>query len=339
MKTQSSQTVGFLEKHGLNEASKKAALAYAEGRDDEAKKHLVDHLNQTKGEAEKIVWYMLLDIHQIRKDKAQFGKIADLFAKKFSHSPPSWKEDLESREILSGRNVLNLQGGITQSNAAKIKDFLQAAENLAYGQINFAEMVLAQTDRVGISLITSTLSKLREKRVKISLIDPMTLIDTLKEKIEQSAHQEEWLLLMELLQWSAAEEEFEEFAFQYANRYDLSPPGFDTIWGREDAIKNTTESLMEPRDKVIGSDEMKNWLQTTKNHLSKNHQVEMDVSFERVERISTEGIDYWLDWLKSNKEFEFSKKISIVGINHLILGVLEIKGVLPHLKVMKKKSV
>lgn len=215
-----------------------SAVIFASGDFKSAITLLIKHLNETKGQAEQRVWYLLLDAYQSTDQKAPFEKLSLYFANRFSSSPPSWVENNVSAtnaEEAFGRNILMVSGSIKNLKKEKAQDFIAASREAKNFKIDITRMTLEEGDGIltGIDNLLNMMESVRYKKILGLFISSPIFLDTLKVRVASlkecinTSDQSYWLLLLELMLWLGMEESFEDYAFEYATVYEMSPPSYD----------------------------------------------------------------------------------------------------------------
>lgn len=224
-----------------------AAIIFASGDAKSASSMLVEFLSKTKGNADKRVWYMLLDIYHAIGQKEAFDQLAIHFANRFGSSPPSWdtlgggggdsapSAAGSASAPASGGNVLIVEGGATGVHlAGKCKDFIAASKTAKTCKIDVSRMKGDASDAEGLGLLQSTMAQMRKYKVAATLMGENSLANWLKKAVEESKESKNpsfsahWLLLLEILQWRGMESEFEDLSFEYTVTFEVSGPGWET---------------------------------------------------------------------------------------------------------------
>ena len=342
--TSNATTVGLVVEEGLTSVSENAAMAFSNGQYEQAQSVLTQHLTETRGETEKIIWYLLLDLYQIQRNKTQFEKLAELFAKKFGVSPPSWADQSAQNEVFfSGRNVMVLEGDLDQSITDKSKDFLRVSKAQKTCKFECSRVDLRKSTHEGLNIWLETMRKVRKMKVKAILMGETGIIDTLRTLLQDegtAGQQIFWLLLLELLQWRGKEEEFEELAFQFATAFDVSPPGFDPegVMKQDLANEQVEEAVKTaPLPPALLTDGAINeWLDKLSEWMSENPEKHAELPFQHVERLSFEAAGSWSSW--AHKDLARARRLRIVQPNHWILVLMNMVNLLSTIKAVGKKA-
>lgn len=215
----------------LTDPCEEAAALYAVGRHKDAANVLTSELNNKKGICPPNLWYMLMDIYQATGQQGAFEKLAMFFAKVFNTSPPSW-EDTAVAQTGFGRNVMIVEGSAKDVPAEKVKDFIEAAKNFRQARLDLSRARLDGTPEDAMASVVRLLDilpKIRKQRVPIFLMGETQMMSDLRTRLRGGEGDQDplWLLLFELMQWRGLEDEFEDIAVEYAQRFDRCAPGYE----------------------------------------------------------------------------------------------------------------
>ena len=322
-----------------NKVADDAVLLFAQGKAEEAKTLLTQHLTEKRGDTDQLVWMLVLDMYQMQRNKAQFEKVAEMFAKKFGVSPPSYETaPKEEAAFFSGRNVMILDGGLTGEIADKAKDFLKSSREKKTCRLDCGRVNLEESQEAGLRLWLDTMKKLRQYKVQAVLMGDSAILEQLYKKIEATDEQIMWLLLFELLQWSGKETVFEDFAYRFAVKFDLSPPGFDP----EGCMKTpatsrqmkTAVDVPKPSD-VLTEAQMNDWLDKVDRLLQEQDGVILESDWSHVERVTFEAAGNFSAWATRKKQE--AKRLKISGANQWALAILNMVNALEKVRIGKRK--
>jgi hypothetical protein len=338
-------TEGLVVEEGLNSVADTAAMFFANGQYDSAQSTLTQHLNETRGDTDRIIWYLLLDLYQIQKNKPQFEKLAELFAKKFGVSPPSWQE-MKNQETtyFSGRNVIVLEGALDINIQDKVKDFIKTARAQKTCKIECSRVDVEQSTIDGLNLWVNMMKSVRQYKLQAVLMGEVGTIEYLKNLMSdenKNQVQPYWLLLLELYQWRGQEQEFEDLAFDFAVKFELSPPGFD-IEGVmksdafEDVLAEKAKQMPIPPT-VLTEGVMNDWLEKLSLWLCENPTQNAEIDLKSVERLSFEAAGSFSAW--AHKDLNRAKRVRLVQPNNWVLVVMNMVNLLNVIKAVAKKSV
>lgn len=208
-----------------------AAALYAAGRAQDAAKVLTRFMQDSRGQVDRRLWYMLFDLYQATDQHLAFERLALLFAKAFNASPPAWEQWGDGQESMLGRNVLVVDGSPLAMNADRVSEFVAAARQASGARLDLSRTILDDGSDAADSMdrLRSLMARLRRHRVRTILMGETRLGEELRQWIGQDLPQSKsaWLLLFEILQWRAEEHQFDTLALQFAARFEQSPPGYE----------------------------------------------------------------------------------------------------------------
>lgn len=260
-----------------------AAIIFASGDEATAADMLTRFLIQSKGNADRRVWFMLLDVFHAMGKRSEFDKIALNYAQKFGASPPSWDATSEALvhggasggstggQKSTGDNILILEGALRGDSLLKIKAFISAAKATKTCKIDISRLKMEHSDVAGLSSLLSAMKDMRKYRVAATLMGENHVAKWLLTKIIEAKEtkdkqfQTHWLLYLEILQWRGVKEEFEDLSFEYTMAYEESGPDY-----RDNEVM-TIETTSEIDDDSAGNSEESIVLQgeLTQNVLNK----------------------------------------------------------------------
>jgi ABC-type transporter Mla MlaB component len=338
-------TAGLTVEEGLTSIGETAAMAFANGNYDQAQSVLTQHLNETRGNTEKTIWHLLIDLYQIQRNKGQFDKLADLYAKKFSTSPPSWKElELEQKSFYSGRNVIVLEGGLDVEISDKVKDFLKVTKSLKTCKIECSRVDIEKSDPTGLMLWLDAMRQVRRFGAKAVLMGETSIMPHLARQVEESREnfgehtQVYWLLLLELLQWQGKEAEFEDLAFDFASSYDVSPPGYDASGNMQkdgQAEKRLGADGPPQPPALLTEGALHTWLDGVEKWAKDKDAAMLEFSFSNVERITFEAVGAWSSW--AHQHAPLARRMRINQPNHWVLVIMNMVNLLQTIKATNRQ--
>lgn len=329
--------------------SQTVVTTFSEGNYNSAIETLKSYINKNNGQVSKTYWYMLLDCYQIIKDKVLFDKVADKFSTFFGVSPPSWIEQQEEQKMsVGGKNIMTLDSILNAEQTNKFKDFLKAVKEDKFCRINISQCNFQKSDFSSLLLLHKLFIDLRKLKVAAVLMGENNLITFCKTYINletpNSTHKKEfvlnenimWLLYLEILQWKGKNEEFEQLAFEYAVKFEISPPGWDSNgvmkFDQFTAVDNSTN----PISKIITHTNVQPMFDYILSEIAIKDKIEIDLL--EVERIDFSGggeIAQFLQSIKDNPEY-FHKDIILKQPNELIFNLFELVGITQFVQVIKK---
>lgn len=333
-----------------------AAIIFASGDAKGASEQLVRFLSETKGHADKRVWYMLLDIYHAMGQKEAFDQLAIHFANRFGSSPPSWDANSAATEArasaggssvtASGGNVLIIEGAaIGPTMTAKSKEFIAASKTAKTCKIDVSRMKGDLADNEGLSVLQTTMAQMRKYKVAATLMGENQLAHWLKKIVEASKESKDpsfsphWLLLLEILQWRGMEAEFEDLSFEYTVTFEVSGPGWEpdgvmTIEAAADIPHEEPPSndLIIPDSLItdMAIQKMQNILQST---LKEKGEARID--FRNVERMEFSSAGTFLGIvMQMNVQ---PTKIVIDSPSELIVALMDVVGLSPLVSISPRK--
>jgi len=212
-----------------------SAILYANGQGALAEQMLQECLREL-GRTEREPWWMLFDLYQAEGRERDFDSVAIDYASHFETSPPAYVD----------RSPPAAAQGATQGSysgvapAARLTGTLGADAVLRLHALRASGGAPVRIDVAAVNGITgegcaallTALQDLRAARREIALVGADTLLGLLRPMLaigERSGGEAPWLLLLELLQLSGREKDFEETAMDYCVTFEVSPPSFETL--------------------------------------------------------------------------------------------------------------
>lgn len=312
---------------------------------------LRNYLNQHKGEVNNKFWYMLMDIYQVEDDKANFEKTALAFAQLFDTSPPSWTENSNNAKkgVLAGKNILILDPAFNMEHVSRFKDFFKAAKQEKFCKINVSQCRFEQSDVEALKEFYKLLVQLRKARIKSFLMGEGSLLtfaqsymnfDPTQKGLKQHFMDNEalfWNLYLEVLQWKGKEEEFEQVAFDFADKFEISPNG----WEHEGVMllesHNEDEDEKPQLDIVLNNNNISVIQDIIKLDFSKMNKAELDfTNVHRVDFSTCGGISFMISDLLSKPDNK-NKDIYLIRPNEMILTLFDMLGTSDYFKIVHKK--
>lgn len=330
--------------------SETVATLFSEGDTDDALNRLRSYINENEGKVEKRYWFMLMDIYQVLNDEKSFEKVGLIFSNSFGTSPPSWVATVdEKKSSVTGKNIIILEQKLTSDHASKFKEFLKESKIEKFCRINASQCKFEQCDLAGIVLFYKLLVDLRKNRVMSVLMGDNTLITFCKSYIDQtnsrglredflSHEQDFWLFYLELLQWKGKKEEFEELSFEYAMKFELSPPDWDkegVMSTEKSQDTHTEEDLDSPKlEKILTYNNIDNLFNFIKEKFLQQKTVEIDMS--QIERIDFASVGSIAHFVQEVLAEDSSKQLIFNDPNEMILILFEMLGINEFVTINKK---
>jgi anti-anti-sigma regulatory factor len=321
-----------------------ASGEYAAGQVARAADILVDHIDETSGECDSSVWYMLLDIYQNLGQQRAFEKLAVFFAKLFQASPPSWREprqlpkDAKARQTL-GRNALVVTGSINQIHADKLRDFVLAAREFKDARIDLSRMRLEDDEgerRDSLEGLLSIMRRLRRHHTLTLLMGENQIMDYARTRIssrspELASEGPYWSILLEVAQWRGQQEIFENLALEYASLFLYCPVGFEKDQAIAIAPTEDVAALIDPSPApspeviapdVLDASNVELLCRSADDALRAHASVTLDFGF--TSRVSPDAAQLLLEYVKAqDKDME----IVFVDPNEMVRCILESVGI------------
>lgn len=324
--------------------SETIATLFSEGDIDDALNRLRAYINENEGKVDKRYWFMLMDIYKVLNDEKNFEKVGLLFSNSFGTSPPSWTPNVnnEKKTSVTGKNIIILEQTLTKEYAVKFKEFFKEAKLENFCRINASQCKFDQSDFEGILLFYKLLVDLRKNRVLSVLMGDNNLISFCKSYIDQNSsrniredflshEQDFWLFYLELLQWKGKKEEFEELSFEYAMKFELSPPDWDKdgVMSNDKSYENNIEEVVTEIkiDKILLYNNIDVLFNVIKEKSENQNMVEIDLSHvERIDFASVGAIAHFIQEFSSennNKQLVFNNPNELIVILFEMLGINE----------------
>ena len=212
-----------------------SAILYANGQGALAEQMLHDCLREL-GRTERQPWWMLFDLYQAEGREQDFDSIAIDYASHFETSPPAYV-DRSPPAAAQGASQGSYSGvapavrltGILDADAGPRLHALGASDG---GPVRIDVAGVSGATGAGCATLLAALQSLRVAKREIVLVGADTLLALLRPMLaigERSGGDAPWLLLLELLQLSGREKDFEETAMDYCVTFEVSPPSFETL--------------------------------------------------------------------------------------------------------------
>ena len=226
------------EEGGLSPSLENASLMFAHGNETAAKAALV-HALDTSERSLQMVWMCLFDLYARANERAAFEELALRFVVQFERSAPAWDEmagassaDTQSANV-RGKPKSLLRGELTDPQAPVIAALVEASKRKDGTPPRF-DLDIADLD--GASdvcgmLLAGSLASLRRKGAVISIrgLDATTRRLAAGLQAGEATRKGQWYLVLELLQWSAQAQTFEDRAVDFAVTFGISPPSMEPL--------------------------------------------------------------------------------------------------------------
>ncbi|MFA5171161.1 MAG: hypothetical protein WC426_06300 [Sulfuriferula sp.] len=210
-----------------------AAMTYASGRTDEA----ISSLNGLliKSPKEELLWFMLFDLYVVSNQRKEFEQLAIDYVNECEKSPPMWNEIGGEQQVVQAEapvmsgtegQLFTLKGSLDMHMADRI-GLLQAAASKGAIQLDLSG--LTDITPEGAGLLQAAMVKLQKQQATLQIASG-AFVGLLQHYIAQSENNncEPWLLLLQLYQLQGKESEFEDLAVDFAVRFEVSPPSWES---------------------------------------------------------------------------------------------------------------
>lgn len=260
------------EEGGLTPSLENATLMFAHGNETAARAALA-HALDTSERSQAMVWMCLFDLLARSGDRTAFEELALRFVVQFERSAPAWDEMAGASS--ADPNAANarakpkslLRGELTDPQAPVIAALVEASKRKDGVPPRF-DLDIADLDGVSDTcgmLLAGSLAALRRKGAVISIrgLDATTRRLSASLQAGEATHKGLWYLVLELLQWSAQGQMFEDRAVDFAVTFEISPPSMEPLTPLQKSVltvraadvATTDEALMN--DRIIWIGELK----------------------------------------------------------------------------------
>ena len=227
------------EEGGLSPSLENASLMFAHGNETAAKAALV-HALDTAERTQPMVWMCLFDLYARSAERTAFEELALRFVVQFERSAPAWDEmagassgDTHHSANARVKPKSLLRGELTDPQAPVIAALVEASKRKDATPPRF-DLDIADLD--GASdvcgmLLAGSLASLRRKGAVISIrgLDATTRRLAAGLQAGEATRKGQWYLVLELLQWSAQAQTFEDRAVDFAVTFGISPPSMEPL--------------------------------------------------------------------------------------------------------------
>ena len=320
------------------------ATIFSEGDNDTSIALIKDYFKQNSGKVEPRVWFMLLDLYQVIGAKDDFDKTALAFAHEFGTSPPSWFGELHTEvkkdSMGGGKNMIILEPIMKEDYIDKFKELFKVSKKENFCRINVSQCKFEQNSPEILEKFLKLLLDLRKAKVVSVLMGDNNLIAFCKKFIQDANYKKPptfenheqliWLIYLELLQWKGQLEEFENIALEFAEKFEISPPGWDDkgVMDLSSVTKDNTEDDNSiGLDKDINGNNIDPLLNYIKSSFEKGSHAEVDMAkIDRIDFSAAGSISFHIQELWSNPSFS-NKKVIFKHPNELVIILLHMVGV------------
>ncbi len=323
-----------------------AAMLYASDRADEAIALLKTYLaGADAGDAQ---WRMLFDLYRMTRQREAFDQLALDYAVKCETSPPVWVDvattkppgkNISAEATKSSGQLFSLKGSLDETSADRIT-LLQSAAGQGAIQLDLSG--INSITPAGSQLLKDALAQLQKKRAQLQIASG-ALISLLQQHTGDVAQHEpaHWLLLLQLYQVQGKQDEFEDLAVDYAVRFEVSPPSWETPAevaqsiapvALAEAAESASANAFAMHGVINGGstalfDEFRAFTAARK-------EVELDLA--DVQRVEFASVNLFMEALMHL--LQAGKRVRIVGGNEMVNVVLIVMGVDEMAEVVRRKA-
>jgi len=323
-----------------------AAMLYASDRANEAITLLKSYL--ADAEAGDAQWRMLFDLYRMTRQRDAFEQLALDYAVKCETSPPVWVDAVTAKPsgkstaadaAKSSGQLFSLKGSLDETSADRIA-LLQSAA--AQGAIQLDLSGINAITATGSQLLKDALAHLQKNRAQLQIASG-ALISLLQQHTRDAGLHEpaHWLLLLQLYQVQGKQAEFEDLAVDYAVRFEVSPPSWETPGkvaqsiaplAPAEAAEDASTHGFSMHGVINGGsaalfEEFRAFAATCSD-------VELDLT--DVQRVEFASVNLFMDALMSL--LQAGKRVRIVGGNEMVNVVLIVMGVDQMAEVVRRKA-
>ena len=260
------------EEGGLSPSLENASLMFAHGNETAAKAALA-HALDTSERVQPMVWMCLFDLYARSNDRTAFEELALRFVVQFERSAPAWDEmagaSSPNTEPANSRVKPKslLRGELSDPQAPVIAALVEASKRKGGVPPRFDLDISDLDDASDVCglLLAGSLSSLRRKGAVISIrgLDATTRRLSAMLQVGDATRKGLWYLVLELLQWSAQHQMFEDRAVDFAVTFGISPPSIEPLTPvqrsalavRTAEVAITDEALLN--DRIVWAGELK----------------------------------------------------------------------------------
>ena len=248
---------------GLSPSLENAALMFAHGNESAAKAALA-HALDTSERSQQMVWMCLFDLHARSQDRTAFEELALRFVVQFERSAPAWDEmagasssDPATSNARAKPKSL-LRGELTDPQAPVIVALVEASKRKDGVPPRFDLDIVdldGASDVCGL-LLAGSLASLRRKGAVISIrgLDATSRRLSAKLQAGDATHKGLWYLVLELLQWSAQSQTFEDRAVDFAVTFGISPPSMEPLTPLQRSVLTARAADVAATDEALVND-------------------------------------------------------------------------------------
>ena len=211
-----------------------------------------------------MVWMCLFDLHARGNDRTAFEELALRFVVQFERSAPAWDEMAgasssdPTKSNARAKPKSLLRGELTDPQAPVIVALVDASKRKDAVPPRF-DLDIADLD--GVSdvcglLLAGSLASLRRKGAVISIRGLDATSRRLSAKLQpgEATHKGLWYLVLELLQWAAQSQVFEDRAVDFAVTFGISPPSMEPLTAVQRSVLNVRSADVAITDEALVND-------------------------------------------------------------------------------------
>lgn len=293
-------------------------------------------------------WLMLFELYQQQQNRPAYDALGLDFVVAFEKTPPVWRQQINQPQIVRNTSAYYaFPAALTITNIEKeAQQFLATRQKTPDIRVDFSK--LKKIDALGAAELVAVLPRRHKQQGQLQILGSKVLLDLIQPRIEVGrripAEAPFWLLLIEIHQILGLQEEFENLAVDYAITFEVSPPSWDPLQAPktgaqiakdEAAARAEVEQEADEQSQLIGviTADQSQLLNKISNLVGGNSHATLD--FARIDRIDFESAGQLLNlsmgWLQQGK------KIRIINVNELVLGLLRVMGIAEMLQVERRK--
>jgi len=264
------------------------AMLFAGGDLDEAINYLLGYLDKNAKSSPPTLWLMLMELYQARSDQPSFERLAAIYAQRFDRSPPSWTPRGAVAAPRLVRNVLVLDGAPSQVSPSKWRDFLASARDAGFCRLDLSRLRLPDgQDQFDIEAdaLLDLMGRLTRYHTRVMLMGDGALIERLERDLSQwpvgPARKAAIRLLLTLLQWRGRPGPFETWAMRFADEFETSPPGYETL---NELAQEDPEPIAAIAERVLDETTIGPWCEALGRRYQASGQADAD--FQVIDRIT-----------------------------------------------------
>ncbi|MHB1245830.1 MAG: hypothetical protein ACYCZH_05270 [Sulfuriferula sp.] len=323
-----------------------AAMLYASDRADDAIVLLKTYL--ASEQAVDAQWLMLFDLYRMTRQREAFDRLALDYAVKRETSPPVWVDSVTTKQsgksnsadaTKSSGQLFSLKGNLDENSADRIT-LLQSAAGQGAIQLDLSG--INAITPAGSQLLKDALAHLQKNRAQLQIASG-ALISLLQQHTGDAGQSEpaHWLLLLQLYQVQGKQGEFEDLAVDYAVRFEVSPPSWETPVAVAQSIapletvkvaEGGSSNVFAMHGIINGGSAAR--FEVFRAFAAKHAEVELDLA--DVQRVEFASVNLFMEALMGL--LQAGKRVRVVGGNEMVNVVLIVMGVDEMAEVVRRKT-